>query len=168
MIQIQAKHNPTLSHVHFWVQWLTLKIDVEWKNTCSIWYLSAAIASAGNVASIREPVDGSLWWYWIAGNAVKKNGACFKNYHCLSYLFYLISHRSFTILHGLWSMSYIVSCFGLRVDISPLDGVLCNSCQTPLLKYWISGKKSLHVCCDRVQNFYTWELNKLLQKNSKC
>ena len=37
---------------------------------------------------MREPLDGSLWWYWIAANAAKKNGACFKNYHRLSY--YLI------------------------------------------------------------------------------
>ena len=27
---------------------------------------------------MREPLDGSLWWYWIAANAAKKNGACFK------------------------------------------------------------------------------------------
>ena len=36
---------------------------------------------------MREPLDGSLWWYWIAANAAKKNGARFKNYHRLSYLF---------------------------------------------------------------------------------
>ena len=40
-------------------------------------------------ASMREPLDGSLWWYWIAANAAKKNGASFKNYHRLSHLFYL-------------------------------------------------------------------------------
>ena len=22
--------------------------------------------ASGNVASMREPLDGSLWWYWIA------------------------------------------------------------------------------------------------------
>ena len=45
--------------------------------------------ASGNVASMREPLDGSLWWYWIAANAAKKNGASFKNYHRLSHLFYL-------------------------------------------------------------------------------
>ena len=45
--------------------------------------------ASGNVASMREPLDGSLWWYWIAANAAKKNGAAFKNYHRLSHLFYL-------------------------------------------------------------------------------
>ena len=44
--------------------------------------------ASGNVASMREPLDGSLWWYWIAANAAKKNGASFKNYHRLSHLFY--------------------------------------------------------------------------------
>ena len=34
--------------------------------------------ASGNVASMREPLDGSLWWYWIAANAAKKNGASFK------------------------------------------------------------------------------------------
>ena len=28
--------------------------------------------ASGNVASMREPLDGSLWWYWIAANAEKK------------------------------------------------------------------------------------------------
>ena len=37
--------------------------------------------ASGNVASMREPLDGSLWWYWIAANAAKKNGTSFKNYH---------------------------------------------------------------------------------------
>ena len=27
---------------------------------------------SGNVASMREPLDESLWWYWIAANAAKK------------------------------------------------------------------------------------------------
>ena len=45
--------------------------------------------ASGNVASMREPLDRSLWWYWIAANAAKKNGASFKNYHRLSHLFYL-------------------------------------------------------------------------------
>ena len=45
--------------------------------------------ASGNVASMREPLDGSLWWYWIVANAAKKNGASFKNYHRLSHLFYL-------------------------------------------------------------------------------
>ena len=39
-------------------------------------------------------------------------------------------------------MSDIVSCFGLRADTSNFDGLLCNSCKTPLLKYWITGKNS--------------------------
>ena len=47
---------------------------------------------------------------------------------------------------------FIVSGFGLRADTSSFDGVLCNSRKTPLLKHWITGKKSLHVSCDRVQN----------------
>ena len=45
--------------------------------------------ASGNVASMREPLDGSLWWYWIAANAAKKNGASSKNYHRLIHLFYL-------------------------------------------------------------------------------
>ena len=45
--------------------------------------------ASGNVASMREPLNGSLWWYWIAANAAKKNGTSFKNYHRLSHLFYL-------------------------------------------------------------------------------
>ena len=43
--------------------------------------------ASGNVASMRKPLDGSLWWYWIAANAAKKNGASFKNYHRLSHPF---------------------------------------------------------------------------------
>ena len=43
-----------------------------------------------------------------------------------------ISGRSFSIFRGLWSMSDIVSCFGLCADTSSLDGVLCNRCKTPL------------------------------------
>ena len=46
------------------------------------------VTASGNVASMREPLDGSLWWYWIAANAAKKNGASFKNYHRLSHPFY--------------------------------------------------------------------------------
>ena len=38
-------------------------------------YLATA---SGNVASTREPLDGSLWLYWIAANAAKKNGASLK------------------------------------------------------------------------------------------
>ena len=38
-------------------------------------------------------------------------------------------------------MSDIISCFGLRADTSNFDGDLCHSCKTPLLKYWITGKK---------------------------
>ena len=39
----------------------------------------AISTASGNVASMREPPDGSLWWYWIVANAAKKNGASFKN-----------------------------------------------------------------------------------------
>ena len=59
-------------------------------------------------------------------------------------------------------MRDIVSCFSFRADTSSLDAVLCNSCKTPPLKYWIAGKKSLHVSCDRVQNVYARDLNKTL------
>ena len=38
-------------------------------------YLATA---SGNVASTREPLGGSLWLYWIAANAAKKNGASLK------------------------------------------------------------------------------------------
>ena len=34
--------------------------------------------ASGNVASMREPLDGSLWWYWVAANAAKKIGAFLK------------------------------------------------------------------------------------------
>ena len=43
--------------------------------------------ASGNVTSMREPLNGSLWWYWIAANVAKRNGASFKNYHRLSHLF---------------------------------------------------------------------------------
>ena len=56
-------------------------------------------------------------------------------------------------------MSDIVSCFGLCADTSSLDGVLCNRCKTPLLNTGQLGKKSGHVSCERVQNFYAWDLN---------
>ena len=64
----------------------------------------------------------------------------------------------------------IVSCFGLPTDTSRIDGVLCNSCRTALLKYRKTGKKSLHVSSDRVQtcNFCAWKLNKTLWDSSKC
>ena len=45
----------------------------------------------------------------------------------------------------------IVSCFGLPTDTSRIDGALCNSGRTALLKYRKTGKKSLHVSSDRVQ-----------------
>ena len=34
--------------------------------------------ASGNIASMRDPLDRSLWWYWIAANAAKRNGASFK------------------------------------------------------------------------------------------
>ena len=49
------------------------------------------------------------------------------------------------------NISDIVSCFGLPTDTSRIDGALCNSCRTALLKYRKTGKKSLHVSSDRVQ-----------------
>ena len=76
----------------------------------------------------------------------------------------LISRKSFTIFWGLWSMSDIVLCFGLRVDTSSLDGVLCNSCKTPLLKYWITGKKVSSCKLWPSINIYAWDLNKTLWK----
>ena len=63
-----------------------------WRDDVKTWRhfnTMARITASGNVASMREPLDGSLWWYWIAANAAKKNGASFKNYHRLSHLFYL-------------------------------------------------------------------------------
>ena len=41
---------------------------------------------------MREPLDGSLLWYWIAANAAKKNAPLLKITivdHRLSHLFYL-------------------------------------------------------------------------------
>ena len=49
----------------------------------ALWSMLIKTAS-GNFASMREPLDGSLWWYWIAANAAKKNGASFKNYERLN------------------------------------------------------------------------------------
>ena len=49
------------------------------------------------------------------------------------------------------NISDIVSFFGLPTDTSRIDGVLCNSCRTALLKYRKTGKNSLHVSSDRVQ-----------------
>ena len=62
---------------------LGTRLPVEQRGT------TAGLTASGNVASMREPLDGSLWWYWIAANATKKNGASFKNYHRLTHLFYL-------------------------------------------------------------------------------
>lgn len=62
------------------------------------------------------------------------------------------------------SLSDTVSCFGLPTDTSRIEGVLCNSCRTALLKYRKTGKKSLHVSSDQVQTCYmcAWKLNKTL------
>ena len=38
------------------------------------------------------------------------------------------------------NISDVVSCFGLPTDTSMIDGVLCNSCRTALLKYRKTGK----------------------------
>ena len=56
---------------------------------CSLWTGLWSQTASGNVASMREPLDGRLWWYWIAASAAKKNGASFKNYHRLSHMFHL-------------------------------------------------------------------------------
>ena len=94
---------------------------------------------------VCEPLDGIFWWNWIVAHAANKNGACFKNYHRLSYLSYLFRVQkrqsflwnmrewsqgqqvadTFTVSLGLWSM---------RADMRSLDGVLCNSCKTALSK----------------------------------
>ena len=68
------------------------------------------------------------------------------------------------------NISDIVSCFGFPTDTSRIDGVLFNSCRTALLKYLKTGKKSLHVSCDRLQtcNLCAWKLNKTLWDSSKC
>ena len=49
------------------------------------------------------------------------------------------------------NISDIVYFFGLPTDTSRIDGVLCNSCRTAVLKYRKTGKKSLQVSSDRVQ-----------------
>ena len=36
-----------------------------------VWTTYYGVTASGNVASMREPLDGSLWWYWIAANAAK-------------------------------------------------------------------------------------------------
>ena len=59
------------------------------RNVLSEVFVDPIETASGNVASMRKPLDGSLWWYWIAANAAKKNGASFKNYHRLSHLFCL-------------------------------------------------------------------------------
>ena len=68
------------------------------------------------------------------------------------------------------NISDIVSCFGLPADTSRIDGILCNSCRTALLKYRKTEKKSLHVSSNRVQTCYlcAWKLNKTLWDSSKC
>jgi len=45
--------------------------------------------ASGNVTSMRKPLDGSLWFYWIVGQEANQNGGCFENYHHLRYLFSL-------------------------------------------------------------------------------
>ena len=52
---------------------------------------------SGNVASMREPLDGSLWWYWIAENAAKKNGASLKNYHRLRQINRLLKKKHLAV-----------------------------------------------------------------------
>ena len=109
------------------------------------------------------------------------NGGCFENYHHLRYLFSLLSveyrkdkvfcaicgkgltasksqrRAQFCAVSG--NISDIVSCFGLPTDTSRIDGVLCNSCRTALLKYRKTGKKS--ISSDRLQtcNLCAWKLN---------
>ena len=129
--------------------------------------------ASGNVASMRKPLDGSLWFCWIVAQEANQNGGCFENYH-LRYLFSLCGvqkGQSFCVICGKGltasksqrraqfravsgNISDIVSCFGLHADTSRIDGVLCNSCRTALLKYRKTGKKSLHVSSDRVKTCY--------------
>ena len=45
--------------------------------------------ASGNVTSMRKPLDGSLWFYWIVAQEANQNGGCFENYHHLRYLFSL-------------------------------------------------------------------------------
>ena len=45
--------------------------------------------ASGNVMSMRKPLDGSLWFYWIVAQKANQNGGCFENYHHLRYLFSL-------------------------------------------------------------------------------
>ena len=125
---------------------------------------------------MRKPLDGNLWFYWIVAQEANQNGGCFENYHHLRYLFSLCEvqkvkcrkdkvfcaicgkgltasksqrRAQFRAVSG--NISDIVSCFGLPTDTSRIDGVLCNSCRTALLKYRKTGKKSLHVSSHRVQ-----------------
>ena len=43
--------------------------------------------ASDNVASMRELLDGSLWWNWIVAHAGNKNDTCIENDRLLSYLF---------------------------------------------------------------------------------
>ena len=49
------------------------------------------LTASGNVTSMRKPLDGSLWFYWIVAQEASQNGGCFENYHYLRYLFSLWS-----------------------------------------------------------------------------
>ena len=45
--------------------------------------------ASGNVTSMRKPLDGSFWFYWIVGQEANQNGGCFENYHSSSSLSFL-------------------------------------------------------------------------------
>ena len=133
--------------------------------------------------------EGFLF-YWIVAQEANQNGGCFGNYHHLRYLFSLCGvqkGQSFCAICGKGltasksqrreqfravsgNISDIVSFFGLPTGTSRIDGDLCNSCRTALLKYRKTVKKSLHVSSDRVQtcNLFAWNLNKTLWDSSKC
>ena len=79
---------PYIRYVKYWT--LSNGCIIRSSDCQSLYVRDTGLPTASsNVASMREPLDGSLWWYWFAANAAKKNGASFKNYHRLSHLFYL-------------------------------------------------------------------------------
>ena len=59
--------------IHVGVLWVAGVRYVKTKFYCIHRFPTAS----GNVASMREPLDGSLWWYWIAANAAKKKWRLF-------------------------------------------------------------------------------------------
>ena len=65
------------------------------------------VTASGNVASMRKPLDGSLWFYWIVVQEADQNGGSFQNYHLLRYLFPLFGvHKGQSFLRNLRKGSY--------------------------------------------------------------